>query len=152
MTGETVLCQPGEGTSGPRTVLTLLNLAGSSASLYLRKQNYSAPECIIRVMQYKSSLGRIYSSRDINELNASFFERFALKRTRANMSLGDKKLPKQQTHRQAVNISDFPISRLVVSFNSNDQLVQVRGCQNCAAIWVTESSVRMASCEVGGGS
>ena len=151
-----MLCQPGEGTSGPRPVLTLLNLAGSSASLYLRKQNYSALERIIRVMLYTSSLGRIYSSRDINELNDSFFERFALKRTRASMSLGDKKSPEQQTHRQAVNICDFPISRLVVSFNSNDQLVQVRGCQNCAAVRVTElSSVSengTTSCEVGGGS
>jgi hypothetical protein len=39
MTGETVLCHPGEGTSGPRPVLTLLNLAGSSSSLYLHIYN-----------------------------------------------------------------------------------------------------------------
>jgi len=71
------------------------------------------------------------------------------------MSLGDKKSPEQQTHRQAVDICDFPISRLVVSFNSDDQLVQVRGCQNCAAVRVTEQSSESengtTSCEVGGG-
>ena len=82
MTGETVPCQPGEGTRGPRPVLALLNLAGSSSSLYLTSEIRLATEGATSIKSTASILCRINWRRDIDELDNSLFERFALKNAR----------------------------------------------------------------------
>jgi hypothetical protein len=79
ITGETVPCQPGEGAKGPRPVLTLLNLAGSSASLYLHKKSQDTAQHKLGNTLSRNVLGRIYGRRDVDELNHSLIQRFALK-------------------------------------------------------------------------
>ncbi len=78
ITGDTVPCQPGEGTNGPRPVLVLLNLAGSSSSLYLYTF-YSRAER--RTNKACASLSRIYWGCYVDEFDNSLIERLALQRS-----------------------------------------------------------------------